>query len=268
VNETAREHLSPRAVAGDIVTVYRRHWRFLIPTAIVVLLPQSLVDGLLDGLNVEGIRSARDVAILAAVPITVAVNLLGQAVYAGMAAAAVVEWRTNQPLPRIATLARSLPLGRLVLLDLVLSLGAAIGFVLLVIPGLVFLAYFSTSPPLIKFEHRSVRGALRRSAQLVQGNFWRVLLLVVGITLLTEAVVAAVSAPFHGVGLVTAVDLAAEGLLEPIEGLAIVLVAFRLLDIRGDTPSPADLQWALTHRAPVRRGRQGEKTPSTNGPPP
>lgn len=262
--EAEASSLSVQGVARDIAAVYRRHWKFLIPTAIVVLLPQSLVDGLLDGLNVEGIRSARDVAILAAVPITVAVNLLGQAVYAGMAAAAVVEWRANQPLPGIRILARSLPLGRLILLDLVLSVGAALGFLLLVIPGLVFLAYFSISPPLIKFEHRTVRGALRRSAQLVRGNFWRVLLIVVGITLLTEAVVAAVSAPFHGVGLVTVVDLVAEGLLAPIEGLAIVLVAFRLLEARGEMPSATSMQRALTHRTPAQRQGSGEQ----NGPPP
>ncbi|MDX6606138.1 MAG: hypothetical protein QOD14_678 [Solirubrobacterales bacterium] len=244
----AEHHLSVRGVARDIAVVYRRHWRFLIPTAIVVLLPQSLVDGLLDGLNVEGINSARDVAVLAAIPLTVAVNLLGQAVYAGMAAAAVVEWRTDRPLPKIGTLARSLPLGRLIVLDIVLSIGAAIGFVLLVVPGLVFLAYFSLSPPLVKFEHRSVRGGLKRSAQIVRGNFWRVLWIVVGVTLLTETVVAAISAPFHGVALVAAVDLASQGLLEPIEGLAIVLVAFRLLDLRGETPPPSELLRALTHR--------------------
>jgi hypothetical protein len=247
------DHLSVRGVVRDIATVYRRYWYFLVPTAIVVLLPQSLVDGLLDGLNVEGIRSARDVAILAAVPLTVGVNLLGQAVYAGLAAAAVVEWRAGRPLPRIGTLARSLPLGRLILLDLVLSVGAAIGFVLLVIPGLVFLAYFSISPPLVKFEHLTTRDSLRRSAELVRGSFWRVLLIVVGITVLTEIVVSVISAPFHGVELVTAVDLATQGLLEPIEGLAIVLVAFRLLDMRGEMPPPAALERALTHRVPVRR---------------
>ncbi|MGA8219848.1 MAG: hypothetical protein WB771_14895 [Solirubrobacterales bacterium] len=256
--------LSARGVAHDIAAVYRRHWKFLIPTAIVVLLPQSLVDGLLDGLNVEGIRSAEDVAILAAVPITVAVNLLGQAVYAGIAAAAVVEWRTSRPLPGIRTLARALPLGRLILLDLVVSLGAAVGFVLLIVPGLVFLAYFSISPPLIKFEHRTVRGALRRSAQLVRGSFWRVLMIVVGITLLTEAVVAAISAPFHGLALVAAVDLAAEGLLEPIEGLAIVLVAFRLLEMRSEMPSESAMQRALTHRTAAQRVGPGKQ----NGPPP
>jgi hypothetical protein len=256
-NPKAEHQLSVRGVARDIATVYRRHWRFLIPTAIVVLLPQSLVDGLLDGLNVEGINSAKDVAIVAAVPLTVAVNLLGQAVYAGMAAAAVVEWRTDQPLPRIGTLARSLPLGKLIVLDIVLSVGAAIGFVLLVIPGLVFLAYFSLSPPLVKFEHRSVLGSLKRSAQIVQGNFWRVLLIVVGVTLLTESVVSAISAPFHGVGAVAAVDLASQGLLEPVEGLAIVLVAFRLLDMRGEMLPPSELLRALTHRGAPPVGASG-----------
>ena len=68
----------------------------------------------------------------------------------------MIEWRDHRPLPGIRALLRSLPLGRLILLDLVLTLGTALGFVLLVIPGLVFLAYFSISPALVKFEHRGV----------------------------------------------------------------------------------------------------------------
>ena len=87
--------LSFRAVAGEVITVYRRHWLLLIGAAIVLLIPQALADAFLDGLQVEGIRSARDVIIIAAVPLTVAVNLGGQALYSGFAAATVVEWRST-----------------------------------------------------------------------------------------------------------------------------------------------------------------------------
>ena len=119
----------------------------------------------------RAIHSARDVAILAAVPLTVVVNLFGQAFYAGLAAAAVIEWRAHRPLPSFIPMLRALPMGRLILLDLVITLGTAIGFVLLVIPGLVFMAYFSISPALVKFEHRGVWGSMRRSRELVRGQF-------------------------------------------------------------------------------------------------
>ena len=71
-----RKHsLAVGAVARDVASAYRAHWFFLVTMAIVVLLPQALADAFLDHLNVEGINSARDVASVAAVPLTFVVNL-------------------------------------------------------------------------------------------------------------------------------------------------------------------------------------------------
>jgi hypothetical protein len=237
--------LSARSVAREVVAAYRTHWLFLILAALVVLLPQSLADGFLDHLEIEGVHSARDVAILAAIPLTVVVNLFGQAFYAGLTAAAVIEWREHRPLPNIRALLRTVPLGRLVVLDLVLTLGSAIGFLLLVIPGLIWLAYFSLAPAIVKFEHRDVWGSLRRSRELVRGNFWRVMWIVVGTIAFTEVAVGAISAPFHGGGIVAFVNLAADGLLQPIEGLVIVVTALTLLEMRGELPERADLARAV-----------------------
>jgi hypothetical protein len=240
-----KRKLSARTVAREVADAYRTHWLFLILAALVVLLPQSLADGFLDHLEIEGVHSARDAAILAAVPLTVVVNLFGQAFYAGLTAAAVIEWREHRPLPDIRALLRTVPLRRLVLLDLVLTLGSAIGFLLLVIPGLVWLAYFSLAPAIVKFEHRDVWGSLRRSRELVRGNFWRVMWIVVGTIAITEIAAGAISAPFHGAGIVAFVDLTANGLLQPIEGLVIVVTTLRLLEMRGELPERAELVRAV-----------------------
>jgi Uncharacterised protein family (UPF0259) len=245
VTDEARRSLSIRGVARDVAASYRTHWLFLIVAAVAVLLPQSLADGFLDHIQVEGVHSVRDIAILAAVPVTVVINLFGQAFYAGLTAAAVVEWRAHHPLPGIVALLRSVPLGRLVLLDIVLTLGTAIGLVLLLIPGLIWLTYFSIAPAIIKFEHEDVRGSMRRSRELVRGNFWRVLSLVVGTILLTEVAVGAIGAQFHGAAVVALVDLAADGLLQPIEGLVIVVVALALLELRGEAPRTEALERAV-----------------------
>lgn len=237
--------LSTRAVFGEMLTVYRRHWAFLIPAAIVVLLPQSALDATLDGLDVEGFQSAKDIALFGAVLLTVAVNLGGQAIYAGLTAAADVNWRAGLPLPPLGTLIRSLPLGGLVVLDIIISVGAAVGTLLLVLPGLVFLAYVAISPAVMKLEHRRPLAALRRSVQLVRGNFRSVFVTVVGVILFTELAVQAISFPFHGLALVTAVDLVAEGLLQPFEGLAVVIVAIRLLELRGEAAAPSAMARAL-----------------------
>jgi Uncharacterised protein family (UPF0259) len=243
------EHLSIMAVARDVAAAYRQHWVFLIAAAIVILLPQALLDAFLGNLNIEGIHSAKDIATLAAVPLTVAVNLFGQAVYAGFTAAVVVDWRAGLPLPKLSVLVRSLPIGGLILLDIVSTVAIAIGFLLFVLPGLVFATYFGIAPAVMKFERRGVLGSMRRSAQLVRGNFRRVFVLVVGVIAISEAIVAAVSFPFHGVEAVTLVDLGADGLVQPIEGLGIVLVAIRLLELHGEAPPPRELARALTHAA-------------------
>ncbi len=241
-----RKHsLAVGAVARDVASAYSAHWFFLITAAIVVLLPQALADSLLDHLNVEGIHSARDVAVVVAAPLTIIVNLFGQAFYAGLAAAAVIEWRAGRPLPGIRALLRSVPLGRLVLLDIVLTLGTAVGLVLLVIPGLIFMAFFSISPALVKFEHHGVWSSMRRSRELVRGNFWRVMATVVGTIVLTEVAVSLISESFHGLAIVAFVDLAADGLLQPIEGLVIVVVALALLELRGEAPEPDQLARAV-----------------------
>jgi hypothetical protein len=246
--------LSLRAVFREMFTVYRRHWAFLIPTAIVILLPQSILDATLDGLDVEGFESAKDIALFGAVLLTVAVNLMGQAIYAGLTAAADVDWRAGQPLPPISTLIRSLPLGGLIVLDILISIGAAVGLLLLVLPGLIFLAYVGISPAVMKLEHRGPLAALRRSVELVRGNLWRVFAIVAGVIVITELAVQAITFPFHGLALVTAVDLVAQGLLQPFEGLAIVIVAIRLLELRGQAAAPSAMARALVGEAETGPG--------------
>jgi hypothetical protein len=249
VSANAREHLALGAIASDIASVYRAHWAFLIPAAMVVLLPQSLAEAFLGDLEVHEIHSLRDVATLIAIPAVLAINLFGQAVYAGLTAAAVIDWRAGVPLPKLSALLRALPIGGLVLLDLLLTGGIAIGLFLLVVPGLAFAAYFGISPAVMKIERRGVIATMRRSAELVRGNFWRVAALIVGVILVTEAIVAAITAPLNGLVASALTNLVADGLIQPIEGLAIALVAIGLLELHGEAPAPRELARALTREA-------------------
>jgi hypothetical protein len=218
--------------------VYRNHWTFLVPAAVVVLLPQSLADALVEGFHLEHLRTVADFATFAGALLTAAVNLFGQAVYAGLAAACVVEWRAGQPLPPLSTLLRALPLKRLVVLDLVVTMLAAIGFAFFVIPGLIVLTYIAISPVILKLEHLGVQDALARSIQLVRGRARQVFVIAIGAIVITELAVQAIAAPFDGVALLTVVNLIAEGILQPIEGLAIALVAIHLLELHGEAPAP------------------------------
>jgi hypothetical protein len=185
------------------------------------------------------------VATIGVTLLTVAVNLLGQAVYSGLAAAAVVDWRAGLPLPPLRALLRAMPIGRLILLDILITLVIAFGFLLLVIPGLVLLTFLATSPAILKLEHLGVRKSISRSIQVVRGHAWRVFAVVVGAVAVTEAAVQLVAAPFHGAVVLTLVNLVAEGIFQPIEGLAIALVAIHLLELRGEAPEPTTLAHSL-----------------------
>ncbi len=239
------EKLSPRSVLSEMWAIYLHHWRFLVPAAVIILLPQAVADGVLEGFHVEHIRNLIDVATVGVALLTAAVNLMGQAIYAGLTAAAVVDWRASQPLPPIKALIRSLPIGRLILLDLAVTLGAAIGFVLLIIPGFIFLTYVAASAPVMKLEHRGVWESMRRSVQLVRGRAWSVFVLVAGIIAVTELAVQVIVTPFSGVAVLTIVNLIGEAIFQPFEGLVIAIVAVRLLVLHGEAPEPTEMAKAL-----------------------
>jgi hypothetical protein len=241
----ADRRLSVRGVFREMFIVYRSHWRFLIPAAVIILLPQAIADGVLEGFHVEHIRSLVDVATIGVVLLTAVVNLMGQAVYAGLTAAAVVDWRAGQPLPPTSTLVRSIPIGRLILLDIVVTVGAAIGFVLLIVPGLVFLTYVAASAPILKLEHLGVRDSIRRSVSLVRGRARGVFLIVGGVVALTELAIQAIALPFDGAIVLSVVNLFGEAVFQPFEGLAVALVAVHLLELHGQAPAPDAMARAL-----------------------
>jgi hypothetical protein len=245
---TAEPHgqLSPREVAREMLTVYRRHWGFLVVAAIVVLLPQTIADAFLEGgFHVDHLGSLADAATIGLALLTAAVNLMGQAVYAGLTAAAVVDWRAGQPLPRLFALLRSMPIGRLIVLDIVVTVGAAIGFVLLIVPALIFITYVATSAPLMKLEHLGVQESISRSIGLVRGHARRVFVIVAGPILITEVAVQAIIVPLHGTLLLILAGLSAEAIFQPFEGLAVALVAVHLLELHGQAPAPSEMAKAL-----------------------
>jgi hypothetical protein len=240
-----RQELSLRGVLVEMWGAYRSHWRFLIPAAVIVLLPQSVVDGLLEDFHVDHIRTLADVATIGAALLMAAVNLMGQVVYSGLTAAAVVDWRAGQPLPPLPALLRSLPIGRLIVLDLVVTLAVAIGFVLLIVPGLILLAYLAPSAPVMKLEHLGVRDAIRRSLELVRGRARSVFVIVVSVVLVTELAVELLATPFDTAWVLVAINLLGEAAFQPFEGLVVALVAIHLLELHGEAPTPDEMARAL-----------------------
>lgn len=229
--ERPRLRLLP--IGRDVFRVYARHWKLLVPVALVVLLPQALGDALVADFEIERVRTAADVLKLATIPASVAINLGGEALYAGIVAAAVVHWRRGERLPGLRRISREIPVLRLIVVDAILSLGTGLGLVLLVVPGLVFYTYLAISPALIELRRLPVGEALRTSARLVRGSFWRVLVVIVAALVLTDAAGSLLESPIHGVEGETALNMAIHAALEPFQALATVLLALALIDLAG-----------------------------------
>jgi hypothetical protein len=70
-----------------------------------------------------------------------------------------------------------MPWWRLVAADVLVSVLVVVGFVLLIVPGLVALTRLAVTGPVIEIEHRRVLAALRRSARLTRRHAPTVLLL-------------------------------------------------------------------------------------------
>jgi hypothetical protein len=78
--------------------------------------------------------------------------------------------------------------GSVLVVSLLVGLAVAIGFLLLIIPGIIFLVMFSVAVPALVVE--GVRGtdAMRRSWNLVKGHFWHVFGVIVVAAILTGIV--------------------------------------------------------------------------------
>jgi hypothetical protein len=212
-----------------------------VPLGFAVLLPQAIIGSALGDLEIERLDSFGDYLKLAAIPFTVVLSLAGEALLAGVITALVLQWRLGHPLPGLLVFVSTLAWLRLIAVDLLLAVGAAIGVVLLVVPGLLFLAYFSITPAVVEIEDRGIRDAFRRSALLVRGSVWPVFVLVIGVTLVTEGLAQGLLALFHGFLPELASEVAVDALLESIQGLVIALVAISLIELRGErVPAPLE----------------------------
>jgi Uncharacterised protein family (UPF0259) len=221
-----------RGIAGEAIVLFGRHWKVLAPLAVAVLLPQTILGTIVGEVEVERVETVGDVVHLLAIPIFTGVSLAGEVLLAGVITALVLQWRAARPLPAAGEFVRSLPWLSLIAVDVLITIGAAIGLLLLIVPGLVFITYFAISPAVIEIERRGVWDSMRRSASLVRGHFRRVFVLIIGAILLTEGIAEGLAQLLHGFLPELVSEIAVDGLLESSQGLVIALTAITLIHLR------------------------------------
>lgn len=237
---------------GRIVATLRAHAVPLLTVAVVVFVPLGLIEAAAETgleIDIEELTAFEAGALAIAALVQIASALVGEVFYAGAVAALIVGSRTGVH-RRLGSVARELPYRRLIAVDLLYSIGAALLFVLLIVPGILFFTYFALTAPVVEIEDRGIREAFRRSRELVRGSFWTVLAILLPITvaieLLTEADQAVVNAllghsllaDWLGTSIVNV-------LVTPIYAVAAAVLTIELIEARGgrvESRSPAPAQ--------------------------
>src|SRR6478735_8279472 len=80
------------------------------------------------------------------------------------------------------------------------ALVTMLGFLLLVVPGVILAVRLLVVGQAAAIERPGARGALQRSMELTRGHWWRLLGMVVVVLLLTAFIGAALTAPFDAMG--------------------------------------------------------------------
>ncbi len=212
------------SVISRTFSIYADQASVLLPAAAAVFIVIGVITALL-------VVIAPVLAILAFVVI-----LVGTTLYTGMVVELVADVQDGR---RDATVGQLLNaatpvIGQLILVGIVTGIGIAIGFVLIIVPGLILITIWSVVAPIVVLERPGGLAPLGRSRELVRGNGWQVFgviaVLVIGVGIVSAIIEAAAGSGGTGVGIVVRVIV--EILTAPLSALAAAVLYFEL---RGPT---------------------------------
>jgi hypothetical protein len=163
--------------------------------------------------------------------ITEAVGLLGTVALSGFLCR--LTGQHGQEKVTLGQVIRTLPWGRLIAADLIVTAAVLLGLAALIIPGFIIGNLLAIVGPLIEIEDQPLRAALRRSAHLTRPYFWRVALLVTAPVLVLTGLESAGPEPSGGPEILEALAIrgVADGVLEAAFGLVLTQLCFRLISL-------------------------------------
>ena len=208
----------------------------LLLLAVIVFVPLGLLDALLnqvdtDSLNVvDGLHVAALVGAIAAITAT---SLFGEVFYSGAVAISLTHPEHRHP-PSMREIAGRVSYLKLIAIDLLYVVIVAVGFVLLVVPGVIAFVFLGLAGPIVEIEKRGVFTAFRRSFDLVRRHFWLVLMVLGPVEILGDAAAEAVaSLVHHALGddlFATWIAEAASNIVfTPLFAIAVVLLTLDLI---------------------------------------
>jgi Uncharacterised protein family (UPF0259) len=158
------DRLSVGGVIRRVFDIYVDQASVLLPASAVVF----VITGILSAVLVAAASGLAVVALL--------LSLVANTLFTGMVVELVADLQDGRRDHSAGALLRSATpvLGQLILVGIVAGVGIVIGFVLIVVPGLILITIWSVAAPVVVLERPGVFAALGRSRELVRGNGWQV----------------------------------------------------------------------------------------------
>jgi len=173
-------------ILGESWRLYTKFFTRFFLVALIVFLIVNLANAALGAV----VGSSTGLAVLVAL-ITTVVSLVGTFWLQGALVYAVDDVRDGRIDSSIQELFERVKpyLGTLIGAGLLAGLGIAVGFVLLIVPGLILLTWWCLIVPVIVLEGKPIGESFSRSRELVRGHGWTVF----GIVLISVLAVAIAS---------------------------------------------------------------------------
>jgi hypothetical protein len=223
-------------VLSESWTLYKRHARHLLTLAFAIYIVAAVIEAVLSGLlGIFGGLLAAIVSLVAAFLVQAALVKAVDDVRDGRADLSLAD-TVNAARPHI---------GRVAGASILAGIAIFIGFILLIAPGLYLLTIWCLIVPVIVLEGAGVGAAFSRSRELVRGNGWNVLGVIVLVILLLIGVGFVIGLIL--IALPSAVRQFISGIVSgtltaPYIALVLTLSYFRLRQVHGNgsvAPPPA-----------------------------
>jgi hypothetical protein len=215
--------ISPGSVVSRIWVIYRDQFSVLVSTAVALYALQFVIYLLLPG------AAGFALAIL-----FWALSIL----YQGMVVKLVQDVQDGRRDHSIGDLIRSVEpvFWPLVAVSILFGLALAVGFILLIIPGLILMVIWSVVAPVTVLERPGVFAAFSRSRELVRGNGWAVfgVIVLVFVTVVVISIAAGLIAAGLGSLGRALVQWAINAAIAPVTALSAAVLYFALLRARGE----------------------------------
>jgi hypothetical protein len=191
-----RGGFAPKGI-GDVLStafdLFKRNAAQLLMIAAVVVVPltliqavltEVLIDDVVEGISVneatgEVVVTGGGTSFGQAIIGSVLLGLISAAIWmllTGALTRGAAGALTGRPIDVSDSYRAALSrLGGLIVLSLLIALIVGIGFVFLIIPGLILLVFLSMAVPAFIIERRGVTDSMSRSWNLVSGSWWHVL---------------------------------------------------------------------------------------------